>query len=136
VTHRRRWTSVGSLPLGTDGRISSPTMQGLSENGALAAAREQGPGIWPELLCRCQDSLLLGYGANELAAPLIRDLHAPAGSRAVTSDSACTSRHATWCPSPRSSSCGSTFGQRAKASGHRGWKRQPDGRSMGSGVSP
>lgn len=43
MTHRRHRTSVGNLPLGTDERISSPTMRGLSENGALPAAREQGP---------------------------------------------------------------------------------------------
>ena len=96
MSHRRHRTFVGSLPLGTDERISSPTMQGLGENGALAAAREQEPETWPELLWRCQDSLLLGYSEYELAAPLICDPHVPAGSPVVTSDSACTSRHATW----------------------------------------
>ena len=76
MAHRRRWTSVGSLPRGTNERISSPTMQGLGAYAAFAAARDQEPGIWSELLCRCQDPLLLGYGGYELAAPLIRDPHA------------------------------------------------------------
>src|SRR5512132_843172 len=58
------------------------------------------------------------------------------GARPLPAATGSRKWHATTCAGATSASFGSSWRQRSNAYGHRVWKRQPAGRSMGLGTSP
>ncbi len=75
-------------------------------------------------------------GLGEAAKQSDEGDRGPATSHAASAARpSATAWHAT-CPPPAGRNAGSSLGQRSKASGQRGWKVQPEGGSIGFGISP